>query len=169
MAPNLFLCLRTVFCPIYWFRPSIRVEGSICGEEHWDSPVPGTYRYVPRRGWYLIRRDDAPNDEGMFPEPVVYCRIIHRHLLASDMEERCQWHTVVSPDDPSSTPREYRFFQLDDGICWVAGWDAKGEFIPGPYRRWCFDKESLSMRPMKSRKDLGAGSRMNSSTSAFNA
>ena len=114
-----------------------------------------------------MRRDDTPREDGMLPEPVVYCRILHRYLLAADMEERCQWHTVVPPDDASSTPQEFRFFKLDDGICWVAGWDANEEFIPGPYRKWCFDKEAMTMRPMGSRKDLGAGSRMNSSTSVL--
>ncbi|KAL1863566.1 hypothetical protein Plec18167_000660 [Paecilomyces lecythidis] len=146
MAPNLYLCLRTLFCPQYWFQRGERIRGAITVDEHWSSPVPGTYRYIPGRGWHLIHRDDATCDEKS-PQPTVYCRIIHRYLLESEMQERCRWHTVTRTE--GGKPEQFLFFLLDDGFTWVAGWDHKGRFIPGPYRKWCFDKESMKMRRMK--------------------
>ncbi|KAL2222065.1 hypothetical protein M432DRAFT_587972 [Thermoascus aurantiacus ATCC 26904] len=144
MAPNPFLCLRTLCCPLYWFQRGERFDDSICVEEHWSAPVPGIYRYIPKRGWHLVRRDDADEDEEI-PQPTVYCRILHRYLLESEMQERCRWHTVKGKGDK---PQKFLFFRLDDGYTWVAGWDAKGRFIPGPYRKWCYDKESMTMRRM---------------------
>lgn len=136
MAPNLFVCLRTVFCPIYWFQHGDRINGNISRDEHWDSPVPGTYRYIPGHGWHLVRRDDNLPDEKL-PLPVVYCRILHRHLFEDDMDDRCQWHSVTSYGGAKS--ETFLFFRLDDGRTWVAGWDEKRRFIPGPYPKWAFD------------------------------
>ncbi|PGH10494.1 hypothetical protein AJ79_05422 [Helicocarpus griseus UAMH5409] len=147
MAPNLFLCLRTVFCPVYWCRPSLQIQGAIFEDEHWEKPVPGTYRYLPGHGWHLIERDDPSPGEYESPEPVVYCQILHRYLLASDMEKRCRSLSVIT--DKGAKPQEFRFFLLDDGATWVAGWDAKDRFIPGPYLKWYFDKERQEMRPKK--------------------
>lgn len=62
------------------------------------------------------------------------------------MEERCRWHEVTR--GKGGKPEKFLFFRLDDGYTWVAGWDAKGRFIPGPYRKWCYDKESMTMRRM---------------------
>lgn len=142
MAPNLFVCLRIAFCPRYWFHRGDRVNGSIAKTEHWDSPVPGVYRYIPGRGWYLISRDGQEDGEKL-PMPLVYCRIVHRYLLEDEMEDRCSWHCIQEHDD--GTPVKRRFFLLDDGYTWVAGWDDQERFIPGPYQKWRFDPGSNSM------------------------
>lgn len=147
MSPNLYVCVRNIFCPHYWFKGTGSSAQSLVLEEHWISPVPGTYRYIHGRGWHLIRRDDSDNDEDELI-PTVYCRIIHRHLLASDMEQRCRWQTVKRTS--SGTSKRLLFFRLDDGFTWVAGWDSGGKFIPGPYRKWYLDKESMTMRLARS-------------------
>lgn len=147
MAPNLFLCLRMAFCPIYWFQRGDRVQGSISKEEHWHFPVPGIYRYIPGRGWHLVSRDGSEYDEKM-PVPLVYCRILHRYLFEDEMNARCSWHTIsVRGGEKEET---LRFFRLDDGYTYVAGWDAKGRFIPGPYQKWHFDPLANTMRPVSS-------------------
>ncbi|OJJ51216.1 hypothetical protein ASPZODRAFT_56018 [Penicilliopsis zonata CBS 506.65] len=147
MAPNLFLCLRTVFCPLYWFQRGERIDGSLHKEEHWDSPVPGTYKYTPGHGWQLIRRDDSDSDEKT-PVSLVYCRILHRYLFDYEMEERCLWHTVTHRE--GVPPERFMFFLLDDGYTYVAGWDARGRFIPGPYQKWSFDSDTKTMTRMTS-------------------
>lgn len=148
MAPNLFVCLRNVFCPVYWFRRSERIEGSLHGiVEHWDDPVPGTYKYMPCRGWFLVHRDGKEEPEKV-PTRLVYCRILHQYLFESDMEERCVWQSITRRE--GEKPEEFLFFRLDDGFSWVAGWDAKGRFIPGPYKKWYIDPDTSVMRRMKS-------------------
>lgn len=157
MAPNLFLCMRTIFCPTYWFQRGERIPGSLHREEHRDSPIPGTYRYSPGHGWRLIRRDGSDTDEKM-PMSLVYCRILHRYLFDYEMDERCQWHEVrvrnrddgAASKSSSRRTERYLFFRLDDGWTWVAGWDASGKFIPGPYQKWYFDVETETMRRMTS-------------------
>lgn len=116
-------------------------------EEHWDSPVPGTYKYIAGRGWHLIRRDGKNHDEKV-PIRLVYCRILHRYLFASEMEERCRWESVALRE--GGKPQKFLFFVLDDGFTWVAGWDAKGNFIPGPYQKWYIDPDTSIMRRVKS-------------------
>ncbi|KAA8648210.1 hypothetical protein EYZ11_007563 [Aspergillus tanneri] len=143
MAPNLFLCLRKAFCPIYWFQRGERIQGSIHKEEHWESPVPGIYKYIPARGWHLIYRDGNEYEEKV-PVPLVYCRILHRHIFEHEMEERCSWHSVTVHEGAES--EKFLFFLLDDGCTWVAGWDSKGKFIPGPYQKWYLDAETNTMR-----------------------
>ncbi|RAL04783.1 uncharacterized protein BO80DRAFT_208327 [Aspergillus ibericus CBS 121593] len=143
MAPNLFLCLRKVFCPTYWFQRGERIQGSIHKEEHWDSPVPGIYKYIPGRGWHLIYKDGNDTDEKV-PVPLVYCRILHRYIFEHEMEDRCRWHSVETTE--GAKPEEFMFFLLDDGFTWVAGWDAKGKFIAGPYQKWHYDAEANTMR-----------------------
>lgn len=143
MAPNLFLCLRAVFCPLYWFHRGERIHGSIHREEHWNSPVPGIYKYIPGRGWHLISRDGSEDDEKL-PVPLIYCRILHRYLFEDDMEDRCRWHMVSLEE--GAKPARCMFFRLDDGYTWVAGWDAQGVFIPGPYPKWHLDSETNTMR-----------------------
>ncbi|KAJ6139118.1 hypothetical protein N7471_005604 [Penicillium samsonianum] len=88
MAPNLFLCARAIFCPTYWFQKGDR--DSNLKEQHWESPVPGTYKFLPGRGWHLVHRDGCENDE-KFPAALVYCRILHRYMFESELEERCRW------------------------------------------------------------------------------
>jgi len=160
MAPNLYISVRNMFCPQYWFKSTKSNVQSLNLEEHWTSPVPGTYRHIPGRGWHLVRRDDSVKDEEE-PLPTVYCRIVHRHLLASDMQQRCRWHTVSRSS--SGKPERLLFFRLDDGYTWVVGWDSKGKFIPGPYRKWCFDKESMTMRRTISSETTSTSTSRNSS------
>ncbi|KKK15847.1 hypothetical protein P175DRAFT_0528429 [Aspergillus ochraceoroseus IBT 24754] len=143
MAPNLFLCMRNAFCPTYWFQRGERIQGSIHKEERWQSPVPGIYKYIPGRGWHLIYKDGSEHDEKV-PIPLVYCRILHRYMFEHEMEERCHLHTVTLQDGGS--PEELMFFLLDDGDTYVAGWDSKGKFIPGPYQKWYLDAETNTMR-----------------------
>ena len=70
------------------------------------------------------------------------------------MMERCSWQTVAMRK--GDKPQEYMFFQLDDGINWVAAWDAKGKPIEGPYAKWCFDKENMKMRLMTNHDGLNS-------------
>lgn len=176
MAPNLFLCIRTIFCPTYWFQRGERIKGSLHHrEEHWDSPLPGTYRYSPGHGWRLIRRDGSDMDEKI-PVSLVYCRILHRYLFDYEMEERCQWHSVptvrekelggdynnVKSGSSSRKTERFLFFRLDDGWTWVAGWDAAGKFIPGPYQKWYYDEETETMKRMTSAASSAVVSRSSS-------
>ena len=92
MSPNLFLCLRALFCPVYWFQRGERIRGSVYRREHWDSPVPGIYTFIPGQGWHLVSRDDDRDGtvKEKEPVPLMYCRVLHRYLLEDDMEERCR-------------------------------------------------------------------------------
>lgn len=144
--------MRALFCPVYWFQRGERINGSMYGSvyrrEHWDSPVPGVYVFIPRQGWHLESRDDdkdgAMNEKE--PVPLIYCRVLHRYLLEDDMEERCRWHVVKLAK--GSKPVKRMFFRLDDGYTWVTGWDAQGNFIPGPYEKWTLEDEGRTMRRM---------------------
>ena len=155
MAPNLFLCLRNAFCPLYWFRPRIRIHGDICKDVHWTVPVPGIYRYVPGHGWHLIRRDDSEENQQASPEPVVYCQVLHQYMLASEMDSRCRLFSVAVRE--GAKPQQFRFFLLDDGATWVAAYDQKDRFIPGPYRKWKFDRKTMEMRPVTFLDNEGTG------------
>lgn len=57
MTPNLFLATQTLFSPHKWFKSREGVERPKRRQEHWDSPVPGIYEYIPGRGWYLVATD----------------------------------------------------------------------------------------------------------------
>lgn len=48
--------------------------------------------------------------------------------------------------EEGAKPARCMFFRLDDGYTWVAGWDAQGVFIPGPYPKWHLDSETNTMR-----------------------
>jgi hypothetical protein len=143
MAPNLFLCLRTLCCPTYWFQHGDRVDSNANREQHWETPVPGTYKFLPGRGWHLIQRDGCDFEEKA-PAALVYCRILHRYMFESELEERCRWFSA--PLHKGTKPEKLRFFLLDDGLHWVAGWDSKGRFIPGPYPKWWLDEDGETMR-----------------------
>lgn len=158
MAPNLFLCLRTVFCPTYWFHRGERIDGLTRRAEHWDSPVPGIYRYIPGRGWHLIYCDGHEDDEKA-PIPLVYCRILHRYIFKHEMEDRSRTESVALEE--GAAPVKRTFFRLDDGCTWVIGWDAKDRFIPGPYNKWYLDAETNCMRRV-SWSDSAAVSRSSS-------
>lgn len=142
MAPNLFLCLRTFFCPTYWFQRGERIDASLNREQHWNSPVPGTYKFLPGRGWHLIQRDGNDHCEKP-PTPLVYCRVLHRYMFESELEERCRW--VSAPLHKGGSHEPLQFLLLDDGVTWIAAWDAKGHFIPGPYPKWWLDEDGCTM------------------------
>ena len=101
---------------------------------------------MPGHGWHLIQRDGdhAPAKE---PIKLVYCRILHRHLFEHEMEERCRWESTAVRE--GGKPRKFLFFLLDDDFTWIAGWDANGNFIPGPYKKWYYDSDAKVMRRMK--------------------
>jgi hypothetical protein len=147
MAPNLFICLRAAFCPTYWFQRGERIQGSIYQEEHWESPVPGIYKYIPGLGWHLVHKDGCEYEEKV-PVPLVYCRILHRYIFEHEMEDRCRWQSVTLHE--GAKPERLLFFLLDDGYTWVAGWDAKGKFIPGPYQKWHYDHGTKTMQRVPS-------------------
>jgi hypothetical protein len=174
MTPNLFLATQTLFSPHKWFK-SREGERPKRRNEHWDSPIPGIYEYIPGRGWYLIATDkeatnpvqqqDAPNpgenarptskdsQQGKAretikmtpPVQVKYSKVLKRYLLAPDYEMRKKHGRIQD-----SRGRWYTagFFRLDDGIAWVECWDEEGEFIPGPYKLWCIDQQTGNFRHM---------------------
>ncbi|KAJ5760657.1 hypothetical protein N7520_007813 [Penicillium odoratum] len=141
MAPNLFICLRTLCCPMYWFQRGDRIHPDKNREQHWETPVPGTYKFLPGQGWHLIRRDGHEDEK--IPAALVYCRVLHRYMFESELEERSRF--VMAPLHKGGRPEKLRFFLLDDGVHWVAGWDAKGRFIPGPYPKWRLDDDGETM------------------------
>jgi hypothetical protein len=61
------------------------------------------------------------------------------------------------------------FFRLDDGVTWVRCWDELGDFIPGPYERWCIDQKSGSFRKMLKGDDPDWQQRHSSSRSTHRA
>ncbi|KAI9678558.1 MAG: hypothetical protein M1817_005615 [Caeruleum heppii] len=91
MAPNLLVFTQTLFNPRRWGRGkshnrsrshsatnqadaasrnnSNASTASLRRTEHWDVPVPGTYEYIPGRGWYLIARDVALNPHSIHSRP----------------------------------------------------------------------------------------------------
>ncbi|KAF2743184.1 hypothetical protein M011DRAFT_226190 [Sporormia fimetaria CBS 119925] len=162
MTPNLYLATRTLFKPRDWFRstsPSSPPEKPARKTEHWDDPVPGTYEYIPGRGWYLIARDaelpeKPPNtatgqtttNKKHAPIPVKYSKVLKRPLLAPDYEARKRGEgKFITASGRAATAG---FFRLDDGIAWVQCWDDAGQFIPGPYKLWCIDQTTGLFRHM---------------------
>ncbi|KAI9795748.1 MAG: hypothetical protein M1833_006841 [Piccolia ochrophora] len=152
MAPNLFLLTRKAVAPHRWFCSKHRSQSarraSRC-TEHWESPVAGTYEYLPGRGWYLIHRDDESPEKPTQREVVYYCKIIHRWILESELSDRTTWANV-STENGKMTQR--RFFRMEDNVTWVNCWEDDGKFLPGPWQPWCFDKETSLFRKML-RKD----------------
>lgn len=168
MTPNLFVATQKVFQPRKWFKkqsdkPQRRTE-------HWESPVPGVYEYIPGRGWYLVATykehvDDTteivPKDGGPVggavdekpketvpvssPVPVRYSKVLKKYLLNPDYEIRKKYGTI---ENSKGRMVQVGFFKLDDGVAWVNCWDEEGEFIPGPYKLWCIDKGNARFRHM---------------------
>ncbi|KAJ6164914.1 hypothetical protein N7470_003586 [Penicillium chermesinum] len=134
MAPNLYICARNLVCPWHWslFRPRQRYQQE---EQYWSSPVPGFYKHYPGQGWHLVRREGSDQDE-KFPPALVYCRALHRYMFDHELEERSRWAVA---------PREAALFLLDDGVSWIAVWDANSRFIPGPYPKWWLDEDGETM------------------------
>ncbi|KAF2681508.1 hypothetical protein K458DRAFT_406490 [Lentithecium fluviatile CBS 122367] len=192
MTPNLFVATQTLFKPKKWFRKD-KHERPTRKTEHWESPVPGVYEYIPGRGWYLLATyKNAPSDttdtdskeggpiksfgeEDLIkmapPTPVRYSKVLKRYLLSPDYEIRKK-HGAI-PNERGKMVQA-GFFQLDDGVAWVNCWDEKGEFIPGPYKLWCIDAKTKAFRHMKKGDDpeyqrSQANSLANSRQNSFDA
>lgn len=93
------------------------------------------------------------------PLPVKYSKVLKRYLLATDYDIRKKHGRIQGTDGKYRT---VGFFRLDDGIAWVQCWDEEGEFIPGPYKLWCIDRESKEYRHMLKGDDPAYVSRQNS-------
>lgn len=158
MTPNLFLATQTLFSPHKWFRNQPKPSKPVRRTEHWDLPVPGTYEYIPGRGWYLIATDkrledskapqgaEVPTVKLHQPVQVKYSKVLKRYLLAPDYEMRKREGRVMNEN--AARKEHAGFFQLDDGVAWVKAWDADGEFIPGPYKLWIPDPKTGHFRHM---------------------
>lgn len=169
MTPNLFVATQTLFSPHKWFNKN-RSERPKRKSEHWDSPIPGIYEYIPGRGWYLIATDKDvapepidevdPKEGGPVgsveekpketiqmspPVPVRYSKVLKRYLLSPDYEMRKKYGKIK---DSRGKMVQVGFFRLDDGVAWVNCWDEEGDFIPGPYKLWCIDHRSEQFRHM---------------------
>ncbi|OJD31199.1 pyranose 2-oxidase [Diplodia corticola] len=147
MAPNLLVATQTLFTPHKWFTRKSS-EKSVRRSEHWNDPMPGTYEYIPGRGWYLARPDAAdgsPGERLEKPRPVKYSRVLRRYLFDAEYQRRKLSGEIT---DSHGKVREAGFFLLDDGIAWVNCWNHKGEFVPGPYERWVIDERNEKFRKM---------------------
>ncbi|KAL1606176.1 hypothetical protein SLS60_003577 [Paraconiothyrium brasiliense] len=168
MTPNLFVATQKVFQPHKWFKKNDRPQRRT---EHWESPVPGVYEYVPGRGWYLVatykehgepEATEIVSKEGgpvggaveekpketvpvSSPVPVRYSKVLKKYLLNPDYEVRKKYGMI---ENYKGRMVQAGFFQLDDGVAWVNCWDEEGEFIPGPYKLWCLDKRNDRFRHM---------------------
>jgi hypothetical protein len=188
MTPNLLVATQTLFSPHKWFKRQ-QSERPTRKTEHWDSPVPGYYEYIPGRGWYLVATDNFETDPdsqateggpvGTLPmkptrpkdiirmaQPVAvkYSKVLKRYLLDPDYRIRKR-HGEIK--DSRGKAVQVGFFRLDDGIAWVQCWDAEGEFVPGPYKLWCIDAATDKFRHMLRKDDPAhtpsrANSRQNS-------
>lgn len=176
MTPNLFVATQTLFQPHKWFRQN-KPEKSQRKTERWNEPVPGLYEYIPGRGWYLIEKNKIPakskdagedSKEGgpvltieettpvetikvQPPIAVRYSKVLKRYLLAPDYEVRKKYGDIES--SRGNKLLHVGFFRLDDDVSWVNCWDENGEFVPGPYRLWCYDVHTKQFRHMLRRDD----------------
>ncbi|KAF2276418.1 uncharacterized protein EI97DRAFT_450257 [Westerdykella ornata] len=85
------------------------------------------------------------------PTPVKYSKVLKRYLLAPDYEARKRHGQYLEMNPAQHGANKLLtagFFRLDDGIAWVKCWDQHGEFIPGPYKLWCVDRETGLFRHM---------------------
>lgn len=188
MSPNLFVATQTLFSPHKWFRNN-KAERPTRRTERWELPVPGIYEYIPGRGWYIVAtiKDASANVPELDPKeggpvtsvdevikmpspvPVRYSKVLKRYMLDPDYRMRKKYGTI--PDSRGKLS-QVGFFQLDDGVAWVNCWDAKGEFIPGPYKLWCIDAKNDQFRHMLRGDDpeyqrSQANSRVNSRANSF--
>ncbi|KAF2838095.1 hypothetical protein M501DRAFT_1011748 [Patellaria atrata CBS 101060] len=152
-TPNLFVAAQTLVSPRKWFKRQTTPK-SLRRSEHWFTPVPGTYEYIPGRGWYLTHPDETNDGQRLSnPIPVIYSRVLKRHLLKPDYDDRKLYGLIVEGEKPADIKCKTKnkaegFFRLDDDVAWVRCWDCNGEFIPGPYELWCFDKRINRFRKM---------------------
>jgi hypothetical protein len=144
MTPNIYLMLQTLVTPTRWFAARPAAVRPVRKQEHWTSPIPGTYEHKPGRGWYLISLDEPEKHNIQLPQPVVYCKVTHEWILRTDFSAR---HRRELIKDSNGETREAGFFLLEDGITWVKAWDQHGKFKP-PFERWCIDTKTKRMRLM---------------------
>jgi hypothetical protein len=144
MAPNIYLMLHTLVTPTRWFARRPVAIRPVREEEHWTSPIPGTYEHKAGRGWYLTVLDEPEKYNLQLPQPVVYCKVTHEWILRSEFSAR---HRRELIKDSNGDIREAGFFLLDDGITWVKAWNHHGKFKP-PFERWCIDAGTKQMRLM---------------------
>jgi len=170
MTPNLFVATQKVFQPHRWFKNRSSNERPQRRTEHWESPIPGVYEYIPGRGWYLVATYKNGGTEksavetiteggsvGSVPDhlketikmtppvPVRYSKVLKKYLLGPDYEMRKKYGTI---EDYRGKSVQVGFFKLDDEVAWVNCWDEEGEFIPGPYKLWCIDARTNKFRHM---------------------
>lgn len=153
MTPNLFLLTNKLVRPRSWFcGPSRRnsLDNDHGMSKRGDERTGCTYQFIPDHGWYLVKRPDPADRESGLCEPVVWCVPLHRWLLKTEMLERTRKAEVW---DDKEISRILRVFRLDDGITWINCWHEDGTFNPGPWQRWCFDKETGKLRHMLVRDD----------------
>lgn len=148
MTPNLLVATQTLFSPHKWFNRT-KSERSIRKTEQWDDPIPGSYEYIPGRGWYLVATDN-PAERLKEPINVKYSKVLKRYMLQPDYDGRKKYGTIMNDKGKLDN---VGFFRLDDGVAWVHCWDAVGNFIPGPYQLWCLDKRTDQFRHMKKGDD----------------
>ncbi|KAF1989960.1 hypothetical protein K402DRAFT_244336 [Aulographum hederae CBS 113979] len=170
MAPNPFLLLKLACSPHKWFTKTKKVPKEVPREEHWTVPTPGTYRFVPGRGWFLVATDSPdPNGKSLVlatPEHVKQSLLLGRYMLASEYNARKRTAPMTCED---GRRRTVTWFRLDDGVSWVNLWDCYGDFIEGPYDLWCVDGETGDFRKMKKSDDPTRASRQASKVSATDA
>lgn len=152
MSPNLFLAVKTVFQPQEWFKHKDACKHSdLSSIQHRNDPVPGIYKHMPGRGWFLVAtKPSASGAVGTItnvspPRPVLYSKVLKRFLFDSDFAARTRQARI------SGEPKwlgKSGFFRLDDGISWVNCWDHDGEFKKGPWQRYCWDADEEKFRPM---------------------
>jgi hypothetical protein len=161
MSPNPFNLIKLALSPHRWGPRRSSSTQSLSKKEQWNSPVPGTYEYKPGRGWYLVEYAEnvetaSISDAGTastakperLPRHITYCKLLHRMMFTTEYNERRHFEYIKNTD---KEVHHLGFFRLDDGVTWVQCWDQFGNFIRGPYQRWCIDGKTQRMRPMQYR------------------
>lgn len=161
MSPNPFNLIKLAIAPHKWGSRRSSSQQSQTKKEHWDQPVPGTYEYKPGRGWYLIEyaeNADAASisdastastiKQERLPRQVTYCKVLHRMMFLTEYNERRHFETIKLSSNNDA--QHVGFFRLDDGVTWVQCWDRFGNFVQGPYQRWCVDETTRRFRKMLS-------------------
>lgn len=88
------------------------------------------------------------------PEPVIYSHILHKYILAREMQSRLRWTRAVNPSssNPFRRARKERlgFFQLDDGFSWVIAYGRNGMEDREPDKRlWVLEKGEDGEKKMR--------------------
>lgn len=148
MSPNLFVALKTLGHPETWFREK-PASAPISLIQQRSTPIPGIYKHISS-GWFLIARESTPGSKVFTnkldtPLPVIYSQVLKRWLFEDEFVARQRKGRI------EGEPKWHKgdgFFRLDDGVSWVHCFDSEEGFIPGPWRRYCFDRETDRFRPM---------------------